>query len=37
LGLDAKKVQAAMAKDSTGTIMKVMEAVNKLPKPNKWA
>lgn len=32
LGLDAKQVQAAMAKDSTGTILKVMEAVNKLPK-----
>lgn len=31
LGLNAKKIQADMAKDSTGTIMKVMEAVKKLP------
>ncbi|WP_054287168.1 phage tail tape measure protein [Gulbenkiania mobilis] len=31
LGLSAKQVQADMAKDSTGTIMKVMEAVKKLP------
>lgn len=32
LGMDAKKVQADMAKDSTGTLLKVMEAVRKLPK-----
>lgn len=31
LGLNAKQVQADMAKDSTGTILKVMEAVKKLP------
>lgn len=31
LGLNAKKIQADMAKDSTGTILKVMEAVKKLP------
>lgn len=31
LGLNAKKVQADMAKDSTGTILRVMEAVQKLP------
>jgi TP901 family phage tail tape measure protein len=31
LGLNAKKVQADMAKDSTGTILQVMEAVKKLP------
>jgi TP901 family phage tail tape measure protein len=32
LGLNAKQVQAEMAKDSTGTILKVMEAVKKIPK-----
>ncbi|GGY03705.1 phage tail tape measure protein [Paludibacterium paludis] len=32
LGMNAKSVQADMAKDSTGTILKVMEAVRKLPK-----
>lgn len=32
LGMDAKKVQADMAKDSTSTLLKVMEAVRKLPK-----
>lgn len=32
LGMDAKKVQADMAKDSTGTLLRVMEAVRKLPK-----
>ncbi|MCG9079935.1 phage tail tape measure protein [Laribacter hongkongensis] len=32
LGLSAKQIQADMARDSTGTIIKVMEAVNKLPK-----
>lgn len=32
LGLSAKQVQADMAKDSTQTIIKVMEAVKKLPK-----
>ena len=31
LGLSAEKVQASMAKDSTGTIMKVLEAVKRLP------
>lgn len=31
LGLNAKQVQADMARDSTGTILKVMEAVKKLP------
>ncbi|MXR38004.1 phage tail tape measure protein [Craterilacuibacter sinensis] len=31
LGLNAKQVQADMAKDSTGTILNVMEAVKKLP------
>lgn len=35
LGLTAKQVQAGMARDSTGTIMKVMEAINKLPKAEK--
>lgn len=32
LGMDAKKVQADMAKDSTGTLLRVMDAVRKLPK-----
>lgn len=32
LGLSAKQIQADMAKDSTATIIKVMEAVQKLPK-----
>ncbi|WP_243694715.1 phage tail tape measure protein [Crenobacter luteus] len=31
LGLNAKQIQAEMAKDSTGTIFKVLEAVKKLP------
>lgn len=31
LGLNAKQVTADMARDSTGTILKVMEAVKKLP------
>lgn len=31
LGLNAKQVTADMARDSTGTILKVMEAVQKLP------
>ncbi|GHD59831.1 phage tail tape measure protein [Jeongeupia chitinilytica] len=31
LGLSAKQIQADMAKDSTGTILKVMEAVRRLP------
>ena len=31
LGLSAKQVMADMAKDSTGTILRVMEAVQKLP------
>lgn len=32
LHLNAKQIQADMAKDSTGTIERVMQAVNKLPK-----
>lgn len=32
IGLEAKSVQDGMTKDATGTIQKVMEAVNKLPK-----
>uniref|UniRef100_UPI0005853290 phage tail tape measure protein n=1 Tax=Chromobacterium haemolyticum TaxID=394935 RepID=UPI0005853290 len=31
LGLDAKQLEQQMARDSTGTIMKVLEAVKKLP------
>ncbi|UGA40627.1 phage tail tape measure protein [Chromobacterium haemolyticum] len=31
LGLDAKQLEQQMARDSTGTIMKVLEAVQKLP------
>jgi TP901 family phage tail tape measure protein len=29
--MDAKTVQAGMAKDATGTILKVLEAINKIP------
>ncbi|WP_447891370.1 phage tail tape measure protein [Pseudomonas atacamensis] len=32
IGLEAKAVQDGMSKDATGTIQKVLEAVNKLPK-----
>ena len=32
VGLEAKAVQEGMAKDATGTILKVLDAVNKLPK-----
>ena len=32
LGMSAEGLQASMAKDATGTIMKVLEALNKLPK-----
>lgn len=32
LGLEAKKVQADMSRDATGTILKVLDALNKLPK-----
>lgn len=32
IGLEAKAVQDGMTKDATGTIQKVMDAVNKLPK-----
>jgi TP901 family phage tail tape measure protein len=32
VGLEAKAVQAGMAKDATGTIQKVLDAVSKLPK-----
>lgn len=32
IGLEAKEVQAGMAKDATGTIFKVLEAINRLPK-----
>jgi TP901 family phage tail tape measure protein len=32
VGLEAKSIQEGMAKDATGTIQKVMDAVNKLPK-----
>lgn len=32
IGLEAKAVQDGMAKDATGTIQKVLDAVNKLPK-----
>ncbi len=35
LGLDAKKLQVAMSKDATGTIIKVMEAINKLPEESR--
>lgn len=31
IGMDAKKVQADMTKDATGTIQKVLDALNKLP------
>lgn len=31
IGMDAKKVQADMARDATGTILKVMDALNKVP------
>ncbi len=34
LGLDAKALQKGMAKDATGTIQQVMEALSKLPKEN---
>lgn len=32
VGLEAKAIQEGMAKDATGTIQKVLDAVNKLPK-----
>lgn len=32
IGLEAKEVQDGMTKDATGTIQKVLDAVNKLPK-----
>lgn len=32
IGLEAKAVQEGMAKDATGTIQKVLQAINKLPK-----
>lgn len=32
VGLEAKAVQEGMARDATGTILKVLDAVNKLPK-----
>ncbi|WP_130932224.1 phage tail tape measure protein [Pseudomonas sp. Sample_24] len=32
VGLEAKAVQEGMAKDATGTIQKVLDAINKLPK-----
>ncbi|UTH73334.1 phage tail tape measure protein [Chromobacterium sp. IIBBL 290-4] len=32
LGLNAKQIEAQMAHDTTGAILKVLEAVNKLPK-----
>lgn len=32
LGLEAKQVQADMSRDATGTIIKVLDAINKLPK-----
>ncbi|QIY78353.1 phage tail tape measure protein [Chromobacterium violaceum] len=31
LGLNGKQIEAQMARDTTGTILKVMEAVNKIP------
>ncbi len=31
IGMDAKKVQQDMSKDATGTILKVLDALNKLP------
>lgn len=31
VGMDAKKVQQDMSKDATGTILKVLDALNKLP------
>lgn len=31
IGMDAKKVQSDMSKDATGTIQKVLDALNKLP------
>ncbi|KJC17450.1 phage tail tape measure protein [Pseudomonas aeruginosa] len=34
LGLDAKALQNGMAKDATGTIQQVLDALNKLPKEN---
>lgn len=34
LGLDAKALQKGMAKDATGTIQQVMEALSKLPEEN---
>lgn len=34
LGLDAKALQSGMAKDATGTIQQVLDALNKLPKEN---
>lgn len=34
LGLDAKALQKGMAKNATGTIQQVMEALSKLPKEN---
>ncbi|MFG7339431.1 phage tail tape measure protein [Pseudomonas aeruginosa] len=34
LGLDAAAVQKSMARDATGTIQQVLDAINKLPKEN---
>jgi TP901 family phage tail tape measure protein len=31
IGMDAKKVQADMSKDATGTILRVLDALNKVP------
>lgn len=31
IGMDARKVQADMAKDATGTILRVLDALNKVP------
>lgn len=37
LGLTASKIQSGMAKDATGTIQKVLTAINKLPKEQQTA
>lgn len=37
LGLDAAAVQKSMARDATGTIQQVLDAINKLPKDNQLA